>query len=44
MFVEHFFGIRFEIKILEEHRIALAEVQLFVGSGAPTYVVVLGRI
>lgn len=37
-------GIRLEIKILGEHRIAFAEVQLFAASGAPTYLVVLGRI
>ena len=37
-------GIRLEIKVLEEHRIAFAEVQLFAASGAPTCVVVLGRI
>lgn len=37
-------GIRFAIKVLESERIAYAEVQLFAASGAPTYVVVLGRI
>jgi 5-methylcytosine-specific restriction endonuclease McrA len=36
--------IRFAIKVLESERIAYAEVQLFAASGAPTYVVVLGRI
>lgn len=37
-------GIRFAIKVLESERIAYAEVQLFAASGAPTYIVVLGRI
>lgn len=37
-------GIRFAIKALDSEKIALAEVQLFAASGAPTYVVVLGRI
>jgi hypothetical protein len=37
-------GIRFANKVLESERIAYAEVQLFAASGAPTYVVVLGRI
>lgn len=37
-------GIRFAIKVLESERIAYAEVQLFAASGAPTYVVILGRI
>jgi 5-methylcytosine-specific restriction endonuclease McrA len=36
--------IRLAIKIFEPERIAYAEVQLFAASGAPTYVVVLGRI
>ena len=37
-------GTRFAIKVLESERIAYAEVQVFAASGAPTYVVVLGRI
>jgi hypothetical protein len=37
-------GIRFAIKVNESERVAYAEVQLFAESGAPTYVVVLGRI
>lgn len=37
-------GIRFAIKVLESERMAYAEVQLFAASGAPTYVVVLGRV
>lgn len=37
-------GIRLAVKILESVNIAYAEVQLFAASGAPTYVVVLGRI
>jgi 5-methylcytosine-specific restriction endonuclease McrA len=35
---------RFAIKVVESERIAYTEVQLFAASGAPTYVVVLGRI
>lgn len=37
-------GIRLTIKHLETHRVAFAEIQLFAASGAPTYVVVLGKI
>lgn len=37
-------GIRLAIKVLESKGIAYTEVQLFAASGAPTYVVVLGRI
>jgi hypothetical protein len=37
-------GHRFAINVLESERIAYAEVQLFAAIGAPTYVVVLGRI
>jgi hypothetical protein len=36
--------IRFAFKFLESARIAYEEVQLFAASGAPTYVVVLGRV
>lgn len=37
-------GVAIRFKFLEYERIAYAEVQLFAASGAPTYVVVLGRI
>jgi len=37
-------GARLAIKVLEAQRVAFAEVQLFAASGAPTYVVVLGKI
>lgn len=37
-------GIRLAIKVLESLQIAYAEVQLFAASGAPTYIVVLGKI
>lgn len=37
-------SVRLAIKVLASEGIAYAEVQLFAASGAPTYVVVLGRI
>ncbi len=37
-------SLRLAIKVLEAERIAYSEVQLFAASGAPTYVVVLGRL
>lgn len=37
-------GVRFAIKVLEAHRVAFAEVQLFASIGAPTYVVALGKL
>lgn len=37
-------GIRLAIKVLASEGIVYAEVQLFAASGAPTYVVVLGRV
>lgn len=37
-------SIRLAIKVLASEGIAYAEVQLFAASGAPTYIVVLGRI
>lgn len=37
-------GARFAIKVLESERVAYSEVQLFAASGAPTYIVVLGRV
>lgn len=37
-------GIRLAIKVLESRQIAYAEVQLFAASGAPTYIVILGKI
>jgi len=37
-------GIRIGFKVLKDVQVAYAEVQLFAASGAPTYVVVLGKV
>jgi hypothetical protein len=37
-------SIRIAIKVKQPERIAYAEVQPFAASGAPTYLVVLGRV